>query len=367
MPAITRATAGISTTEFEIANEPLSILRESNGVVAMGPMQVQVASGVTAQALRIVGTQGITSIQTIMITSDKSITVSYNGTAPVLLTAGGFQVLSGTSLTTVTVTNATLDTANLTLWLSGTGDPPPPLGVGTFILTGNPVILTADIETTCTAVSSGLIACWDMDELTGTRVDHIGGFNLTEVGTVTGVTGKIRNAAQFVGNGVNRLNGSSTFVNFGNPNPSPWTLAFWVKLTSIPAAAEMSIISKGNSTNAGQYEWVVQVLRNTGQIEAAFLGGGGGVVFSSTNLVVGAWTFVVIWNDGTTLRLQMNNGTIDSAAGAFANQAPAKPFNFGCIGAGNDPLFGLVDSTQAWSRVLSSGERTTIWNGGAGI
>jgi hypothetical protein len=334
----------------------------------MSAMQVQVAAGATNQELRIVGTQGTTTIKTIIITSDKSITVSYNGTAPVLMAAGGFHALTGTALTTVMVTNATLDTANLTLWLAGLGDLPPPLGVGTFILTGIAATLTAGYGT-CMAVSSGLVACWDMNETTGTRLDHVGGFDFTMVGSVPGVAGQIGNAAQFDGTiGTNYLTRASYTFPLG---PSAFTLAFWVKLTTIDATNRV-IMGQGHTTGSTDYQWVVVELANTGQIEAAFDASLAGVIFSSVNLVVNVWKFVVIWHDGVNLRLQQNNGTIDVVAAHFNDVGPSSTggisnLNIGAVGAGLQPLKGLVDSTQIWNRVLTAGERTTLWNGGAGV
>ncbi len=363
MAAVTRAHVKISTEELLDAYDPLEIVREFDSVVAIGPMQIQVLPGVTGQELRIVGAQGIGNIYTTFIKTDTDITILYSNTAPVALLSGGFHLLSGTNTPTISITNTTGDIATLTVWLAGAA-PIQALATGNFVVTGNDVIFTVDIAVTCTALSSGLIACWDMDELTGTRVDHIGAFNVAMTNSVPGVTGKVRKAAQFVlATPVNYLSRAADFYRLG---ASAFTLAFWVQLSSLPGTNQ-AIISMGNSPNAGQYTWLVLAL-STGQIEGAFDGGGAGVILSSSNLSVGAWTFVVIWHDGTNLRLQMNNGTIASSAAVFRDIIGATgTFSFGAMGIGNTKLDGLVDSTQVWNRVLSAGERSTVWNSGAGI
>jgi len=395
--AVTRVSAKISSVELLEVVEPLDVLRESSSNVAMGPMQIQVQPGVTGQELRIVGTQGVSSIKTIFITTDTDITVLYNGTASVALVAGGFHLISGTTLSTVTLTNATADIADLTVWILAGFEPPNPAGTGVFIVVGNvlgndgatltrdlhldfPAVpsgvfmvvgndatLTPDIHMTCTAVSSGLVACWDLDEVSGTRVDHISAFNLAEMNSIAGVTGHIRNAAQFLLTNPNHylVNVNSPLFNLGS---NPFTIAFWVQLTSVAASNQMAIISQGTTAGAGQFNWYIYALGATPAIRAVFEGGFAGTITSSSTLTLGNWTFVVIWHDGVNLQLQINNGTIDSVAAHFANLGAAGgTFDFGAIGAGTDPLSGLIDSTQVWNRVLTAGERSTVWNGGAGI
>ncbi len=360
MSALTRMASKISTTEMLEANDPLDILREASTTVALGPMSVEVQPGVSNQELRMFGTQGLFALKSIIITSDVSITVSYEGTAPIPLTAGGFHAMSGTSLSTITVTNATADIAHLTMWLAG-GEFTPPNTTGVFTVVGSDVTLTADISLTCTAVSSGLVNCWDLNETTGTRVDHVGAKNLAMQGTVAGVTGQIKNAAQFDGSSANFLKNTTYVFALG---PSAFTIAFWVKLTS--RATNQMIIAQGITSGAGNYLWLILALVG-GQIEASFDGASAGVIFSSTVLPLNVWTFVVIWHDGTNLRLQQNNGTIDSTAAIFHNNGGAANLTFGAIGAGNQPLSGLVDSTQIWNRVLTLTERATVWNSGAGV
>ncbi len=360
MSALTRMAAKISTTEMLEANDPLDVLREASTTVALGPMSVEVQPGVSNQELRMFGTQGLFTCKSLIITSDASVTISYEGTAPIPLAADGFHAMSGTTLSTITVTNATADIAHLTLWLAGV-EFTPPNSAGVFTLTGISVTLTADISTTCTAVSSGLVNCWDMNETTGTRVDHVGGKDLTMVGTVAGIAGQIKNAAEFTGSSSNYLRNTAYTFALG---PSAFTIAFWVKLTS--RATNQMIITQGITSGAGNYLWLILALVG-GQIEAAFDGASAGVIFSSTVLPLNAWTFVVIWHDGVNLRLQQNNSTIDSTAAIFHNNGGAANLVFGAVGAGNQPLSGLVDSTQIWNRVLTLTERGTVWNSGVGV
>jgi len=126
------------------------------------------------------------------------------------------------------------------------------------------------------------------------------------------------------------------------------------------------MISKGNSSGGGQYSFLTEIVHTSGLILGAFLGGAI-VITSSVGIVANVWTLVIIWSDGVNIRLQQNNGAIDVAASTTANQPSPYSFTVGCIGGGLDPLNGLIDSTQVWNRVLTAGERSTLWNGGAGI
>ena len=119
--------AAITRTDFKMATQlpsglvgPIQFSRAVSAAIDTGPTLVQVATGVTNQAVRIFGTQGITTATVVFISSDQDVSVIYNGSSqPLLLSAGGYQVLAGTSITTMGVTNNSGLTANLTIWLAG--------------------------------------------------------------------------------------------------------------------------------------------------------------------------------------------------------------------------------------------------------
>ena len=78
----------------------------------------------------------------------------------------------------------------------------------------------------------------------------------------------------------------------------------------------------------------------------------------------GRWFFYVGWFDGSNIYLQINNGSVVSAA--FAGIDDVIPdFVFGWEDAG-DRIIGKMDDTMLWYRVLTVEERTWLYNSGNG-
>ncbi len=86
----------------------------------------------------------------------------------------------------------------------------------------------------------------------------------------------------------------------------------------------------------------------------------------------GTWYFIACWHDATanTINIQVNDGTIDTtntSAGVFSGTAA---LHFGADNNGATAASfwdGRIDSVSFWKRVLTSGERTQLYNGGAGL
>jgi hypothetical protein len=120
MAIIARFEAKMSTTKPLGITGPLDILQAVSANLDGGPMLVQVATGVTNQQIRIIGTQGITTVVGFLIATDQNITVVPNsGTQGIPVNANGFILVSSTSLTGIGITNASGNTANVTVWTVG--------------------------------------------------------------------------------------------------------------------------------------------------------------------------------------------------------------------------------------------------------
>ncbi len=101
---------------------PLALLHSLPATEWVGPLNTQVATGVTEQALVVFGTQGITTVTAYLITTDQNISITYGAAASnvaIPLNANGFHAKSGTSLTEITITNASGSTANLVYLIAG--------------------------------------------------------------------------------------------------------------------------------------------------------------------------------------------------------------------------------------------------------
>jgi hypothetical protein len=220
------------------------------------------------------------------------------------------------------------------------------------------------------ALTDQLIACYDLDELTGTRVDHVTGDvvggQLFPGGGVSSVIGKVGHAARFSTgylHGPHVLEGQFLYQ-------QQFTIAFWCRPTSVPGATS-ALITNAITTAAGQYDYVILALATTAQLEVSFQGGDGGVVFSATNLTIGAWNLIVIWRDAATLSVQLNNGAIATAAFTPTITSSLDRLYLGATSGfsqtGEDFFAGDLDSLMVWDRVLLPAERGHVWNNGNGL
>lgn len=211
---------------------------------------------------------------------------------------------------------------------------------------------------------TSLQAFWKLDEASGTRTDEWGSNDLADNNTVTQVAGKIGNAAQFTAANSEYLsivdNASLSMGDFD------FSFAGWVYLDSL--GADRGLITKGSA--GGSLEYHIQVLA-ANQLNFTVSHNGTattGITNTSVTLVVSTWYFVVAWHDSVadTINLQVNNGTIASAAhttGVFNGVSPLTLGSFGLANYWN----GRMDAWGVWKKALSAGERTSLYNGGAGL
>ena len=223
-----------------------------------------------------------------------------------------------------------------------------------------------------------LAGYWKLDESSGTRDDSLGVNHLAEQdGTISSGTGIINNAADFEladARSLARLSGFSALEM--DPNSS-FTVAAWIKLESTPADV-MTWVSKGRldalaiGTRGFEYAlewWNGGSLFNFGISGAAEFADQVNVAASSFGAVsAGNWYFVVGWYDAVDemVRIQVNDGDVDQAAHANGAWNSGTPFVIGSFGHEIQRCDGLIDEVGVWKRVLTSEERTFLYNAGAG-
>ena len=215
---------------------------------------------------------------------------------------------------------------------------------------------------------TSLVGYWKLDEASGTRNDSHGSNHLTDNNTVTQATGKQGNAAQFT-----RANSESLSITDNaalSTGDIDFTIAAWVYLDSKPGAG-MTVASKDAS---GQREFALDWL-NTSDAFRFFITNNAGT-FRIIPDSIGAksastWYFLVGWHDAAanTVNIQINNGTIYSlATSGTAPTDTTSDFRIGASGvAGFEGYFdGRIDEVGYWKRVLTSDEKTALYNGGSG-
>jgi len=214
-----------------------------------------------------------------------------------------------------------------------------------------------DPDAGCT-LTDDLIAFWKLDESDDIRFDSI----------VPG-TG---NAAQFT-----RAN-SESLSHVDNADLSTgdidFTIACWFFLDTLPSVTgSMTLISKHESTTATQ-EYLLELLSSDqvrwGVRETPGNGGVFVTVTETTTLTTGTFNFVVAWYDSIadTVNIQLNNGTVFSTSGAAAPGDTTAVFAIGrnSFGSGVSFMNGRIDEAGFWKRVLTSQERTDLYNSGNG-
>lgn len=216
---------------------------------------------------------------------------------------------------------------------------------------------------------SNLMAWWSLDESSGNRADSHGTNTLTDNNTVGSASGKQGNAADF-----ESANSESLSIT-DNASLSTGDIDFcfggWVNLESKPGS-NMVIAAKGGGTTR---EWVL--LWNSGADRFRFFISSDG---SSASKIVDAnvlgspstatWYFIVAWHDAgsDTINIQINNGTVDSlVTAAVAPADRAGNFALGIETGDTAYLDGLMDEAFFFKRVLTSDERTQLYNSGNGL
>lgn len=222
---------------------------------------------------------------------------------------------------------------------------------------------------------SGLLSYWKLDEVTGTRYDMSGPHHMGDNNTVqvaSGVTAHNHFAAKFERANeeyLSRSGANAPEMSFGDIS---FMFCGWVQIASKNTQA---ILSKwGSSTN--EREYLLDYNSGTDRFRFGITSDG----TNFTNITVSAnnlgspstdtWYFVVAWHDpvNNVIGIQVNDGTADTAAataGVFQGDAA---FEIGelSVAAGFE-FDGLIDALGVWTRILTTEERTALYNEGLGL
>lgn len=242
-------------------------------------------------------------------------------------------------------------------------------------------ILSSDLQT-------NLVAYWDLDETSGTRVDAIGsndltdnntvtsnsgvsvGNSLTDNNTVTQAVGIVGNAAQFTAANSEWLSAASNSdLQSGDID---FAFSIWVYLDS--KSNHQMFINKDSGSGREYFlyfdfnddRFIFQIL-GTGSSPAEPLIRANSFGSPSLN----TWHFIVAWNDSVanTVNIQVNAGTVDSTSYTGAGPTVGSTdFVIGRRQSGSDQWFmnGRIDEVGFWKKVLSAQEITDLYNSGSG-
>jgi hypothetical protein len=210
-----------------------------------------------------------------------------------------------------------------------------------------------------TVNDSFLQAYWRLDEASGTRADTKGSNNLTDSGATGNTSGVISNAANFAGStALYCLDNASLSI-----GSTDWSFSVWFKLTNISGVN--GIAGKGQGL-----EWALWVNGTTLNYTHANGGGANGNIAWGTAVAANTLYHVIIDYDNTNLikTMTVNGGT--PVTGVFNIQASDSTSAF-VIGSGTSTasswnVIGFIDEVLFTKRLLTSTEKSALYNSGAG-
>lgn len=240
----------------------------------------------------------------------------------------------------------------------------------TLTASGSPVFSTNIPWENATQISGStyldtdLVAYWSMDESSGNALDSVGSRDLTNNNTVTYVSGKIENAAQF--NGTNQsLTRSTETLGIANS----WGIRTWVKFDTEDDAQQI-IEFKQNSgdnnriaLNRQADNTLIVTLVNSSVT-------GYKQYYGNTELLSGIYYQIIVTYNGIVLDLYINNifqtvtKTLDQAV---TQTDTSRNIRLATYDGGGDLLDGEMDETCYYSRYLHFGDVLDLYSNGSGI
>lgn len=229
------------------------------------------------------------------------------------------------------------------------------------------------------ALTDSLVSWWKLGEATGSgdRADAHGSHPLSPVNTsgsavsVTQGTGHVGSCAQFSGSN-SLLHAAHADFNIGDED---FTIAVWFYLPA--AAADTTYVPAakyGNTLTDGEWELVVR--KGAGQNDFYFQLKTGVtnpyVIASADAVTFDAWHYLVAWHDAAANQIGASLDNATALTAGTSGEFPSDHTGSFLVGArtyalANFPSGGRVDEVAFWTRALTSGERTTLWNGGSGV
>lgn len=211
-----------------------------------------------------------------------------------------------------------------------------------------------------------LVSYYKLDEASGTRYDSHASNTLTDNNTVGSATGIINLGGDFIAGNSEYLSRAAQTWGIANT----WSVSLWAKTSNI--ASNPRIFHLNPSSGTANEIMFLFANTSTGYFYVEIVNS------ADTDLKIYKFlcaddtvlaNYVVTW-DGTNLVLY-ENGSLKTptkdADGSVTMTDTSRVFALGSNFNGSAFLSGIVDEVGIWSRVLTSGEVTSLYNAGAGL
>lgn len=202
----------------------------------------------------------------------------------------------------------------------------------------------------------------------GNALDAVGSNNLTNNNAVTFTTGILGSGAVF--NGTNQSLSIADNASLSMGAEVSFSICAWVRPTV--AATYQAILGKSipsGDTGANVSEYRIILSSSIFTFSAGNNSTRGDAAASSVTTANNTWYFLVAWHDAVlnTVNIQVNLGTIHSTAYSAGSYDSAQAFIIGTTSATASLFFGgMMDGIGIWKKVLTSTERTALYNAGLG-
>ena len=208
---------------------------------------------------------------------------------------------------------------------------------------------------------TSLVAHWKLNEPSGIRADSHGGNDLADFNTVTSAAGKIGSAASFAGINEESLGAAdNSALSMGDID---FSLALWVWFDTL----DFTGLTGKWSTDSTEY---IAYFDGTNlRFHVSDDGVNNNSVVNSQAIAINTWYLFVAWHDATanTINLSVNNGATASTAHSTGVYDGDSALYFGRNEEGLSYFSGRLDSASIWKRLLTSTERTQLYNSGSGL
>ncbi len=215
---------------------------------------------------------------------------------------------------------------------------------------------------------NGLVSYWKLDETSGTRFDSFGTNHLTSNNNIISLIGKKGNATNFAAK-TDRLEQQylhvqSFSLDFGDQD---FTIAGWVYIGGGSKSNSMAILSKADSSTSRQF--LLEYNKNVDRFRFNVNAGSGWIGVNADNLgspsVADVWYYIVAWHDSVNnqIGIQVNNENSNTASHSTGMiTTPSKLIVGTFIDVPGYAWNGAIDELGFWKRVLTSQEKSDLYN-----